>query len=598
MRSVKARKKLRNLGARGGFISAYCVYFMKFRTLFVPCLFSLFCGTASADVKLPQIFGDHMVLQRETGVPFWGWAEPGEKVAVRVGSVTASTTAGQDGKWNVKVNKLVSSNTPVEVRVEGKNKIVLQDVLIGDVWVCSGQSNMEFGVTGEISATEDLPKAAQPQIRFFYVPMAIAPSPAKDVLKVAPTTGHKAGWQVCTPENLTKAAPWMGFSAVGYHFGKDIHAATGKPVGLIGAYWGGSPAQTWMSLEAVQAVPELKVYADEGVESTAALKKFLETRNTELLSKWNTAMDQWITANQAAMEAYLAASQKWVAAAKEAMAAEKALPAQPKPEATKAPRLDSGKNQGLPGGCFNAMIAPLIPYAIKGAIWYQGEANARTQNEAALYRTLFSSLIKDWRIRWGQGDFPFLFVQLANFVPSKNEQPDSWPVLRESQAQTLALPNTGMAITVDIGEATDIHPKDKWDVAQRLALAARHVAYGEEVDFSGPIYKGMKVEGKGIRVQFEHAGGGLRIGVPPEHFHPGEQRAPSTELLGFSIAGADGKFVWAKAKIDGESVIVSSEAVPNPIAVRYAWADCPIANLYNNAGLPASPFRTESSSTK
>jgi len=548
--------------------------------------------TASADVTLPLIFGDHMVLQRDTTVPVWGWANPGEKVTVSAGSVTASATAAQDGKWTVKLEKLPTSETPIEVTVEGRNKIVLKDVLIGDVWVCSGQSNMEFGIAGEISSSEELPKADQPQIRFFYVPMAIAPTPAKDVLKASPASGHRAGWQVCTPKSLIKGAPWMGFSAIGYHFGKDIHAATGKPVGLIGAYWGGSPAQTWTSLEALQAVPALKIYADEGVESTAAFQQFLDTRNTVLLPKWNAAMDQWIKANQAAMDAYLAASQKWVTAARQAALDEKPLPPQPSPETPKAPRLDSGKNQGLPGGCFNAMIAPLIPYAIKGAIWYQGEANA---SNSILYRTLFSTMITDWRTRWGQGDFPFLFVQLANFIPQKTE---NWPALREAQTQTLALPNTGMSVTIDVGEAADIHPKDKWDVAQRLALAARHIAYGEKLAYSGPIYKAMKVEGKQIRIQFEHAGDGLTLGVPPEHFHPGELRTPATELLGFAIAGADHKFVWAKAKIDGESVLVSSDAVPNPVAVRYAWADNPTANLYNQAGLPASPFRTDTDSAQ
>jgi len=556
-------------------------------------------GSVRAEIKMPAVFGDHMVLQRDTGVPFWGWADPGEEVTVSLGSVTATTTAGQDGKWRVKLDKLPACNTPIEVNVRGKNKIVFKDVLIGDVWVCSGQSNMEFGVTGEINAVELMIKADQPEIRFFYVPMAIAPTPAKDVLKASPLTGHKAGWQVCTAESLAKGAPWMGFSALGYQFGKNIHEATGKPVGLIGAYWGGSPAQTWTSLEALQAVPELKVYAEEGVESNATLQKFLDTRNTELLPKWNTAIDQWVGANKTAMDAYLTASEKWVADAKQAMAEEKPLPPQPKPEAPKAPRLDSGKNQGLPGGCFNAMISPLIPYAVKGAIWYQGEANARTTEEAARYRTLFATLIKDWRTRWGQGDFPFLFVQLANFIPPKSDQTDSaWAVLRESQAQTLTLPNTGMAVTTDIGEAADIHPKDKWDVAQRLALAARHVAYGEKLAFSGPVYKGMKVEGNRIRVQFEQVDNGLTIGVPPKHFHPGEQRSAATALLGFAVAGTDGKFTWAKAKIEGDSVVVSSETVPNPVAVRYAWADSPNANLYNKAGLPASPFRAESSFTK
>ena len=242
------------------------------------------------------------------------------------------------------------------------------------------------------------------------------------------------------------------------------------------------------------------------------------------------------------------------------------------------------------------MIAPLIPYAIKGAIWYQGESNV---GQAVEYRTLFPAMITDWRKQWGRGDFPFLFVQVANYYPRKPKPDDSArAMLREAQLKTLSLRNTGMAVTIDIGEGPDIHPRDKWDVGERLALAARYVAYGEKIPYSGPIYKAMKAEGPVLRIQFDHTKGGLAIGVPPEHFHPGEPRNPAAELQGFAIAGADHKFVWAQARIDGETVLVSSDAIPNPVAVRYAWADNPAANLVNKAGLPASPFRTDTDAAK
>jgi len=562
------------------------------RALVLPSLFALTSGVAQANVKLPNIFGDHMVLQRDAEVPLWGWADPGEQVTVSAANQTALATAGQDGKWIAKLKKMAASDTPIEVTVAGKNTIVLKDVLIGDVWVCSGQSNMEFDLSRTSSVADEVPKVLDGQLRLFLVPKAIAPKPAQDI--AAAQLRGEGSWQVCSPDTSVGERTWMGFSGIGYYFGKNIHAATGKPVGMIGSYWGGSPAQAWTSLEALKPVPALKIYTDEGVDSSAVLEKFLETRSTVAIPEWNAAMEKWDIDNKAAMETYVAASKQWVADAKQAVAENKPLPSTPKPVPPRVPRLDSGKNQGMPAGPFNAMIAPIIPYGIKGAIWYQGEANALNP---VLYRTLFPTMITDWRARWGQGDFPFLFVQLANFTPGKSDAAsDKWALLREAQAQTLALPNTGMAVTLDIGEAADIHPKDKWDVALRLALAARHIAYGEEIAFSGPLYKAMTTEAGQIRIQFDHAEGGLVICAPPEHFHPGEPRAAASELLGFTIAGADLKFVPAKAKIDGDKVVVSSEAVPSPVAVRYAWADSPIANLYNKQGLPAAPFRTDTDS--
>ncbi|XHR28036.1 MAG: sialate O-acetylesterase [Chthoniobacteraceae bacterium] len=545
---------------------------------------------ALADVSLPAIFGDHMVLQRDGAVPVWGHADPGEKVTVSAAGASASATAGPDGKWSVRLKNLPPSATPVEVTVQGKNKLTFSDVLVGDVWVCSGQSNMAFGIREDASSKAEIAQANFPQIRFFYVPRAVAPQPAADI-KAAPAGSTQGSWQVCTPESLSK----LGFSAVGYYFGKDIHQATKQPVGLIESAWGGTVAQAWTSLETLKKTP--------GLENLAtAAQKFSENFQTNLeaygpaLEKYKVDLAQWKEANKEALEAYKTALAQWQTDAKQAVAEGK--PAAPKPTPVSEPKAPVSPDQSPnnPTGLYNGMIAPIVPYGIKGAIWYQGESNA---SQAVVYRTLFPAMIADWRGHWAQGDFPFLFVQLANYMARKPEPGDSsWALLREAQLKTLSVPNTGMAVIIDLGEGSDIHPKDKWDVGARLALAGRHVAYGEKLAYSGPIYKALKVEGNQARLTFDHTDGGLTIGVPPEHFHPGEPRTAAPELQGFAIAGADNKFVWAKAKIDGDTVVVSAEGVTAPVAVRYAWADNPEANLYNKAGLPASPFRTDTDEKK
>jgi sialate O-acetylesterase len=547
---------------------------------------------AQADVRLPSIFGDHMILQREMAIPFWGWAEPGEEVTVSVGSVSATATTASDGKWTLRLSTIPQSSAPVEVTVAGKNQIVLKDVLLGDVWVCSGQSNMQFGIGLDTKfGKAEIAKADNPKIRLFYVPMVLAPEVASDIGPVQPDRRDFLGkWVVCSPKNLAGAGLWGGFSAVGYYFGRNIQNSTGQPVGLIMTCWGGTVAQAWTSLEGLKAHPELKAYVDEAEKFRADFPKLLKAYDAAM-GPYTETLKKWTAEHQKEVDAYNAAMKQWESATEQAAAEDKPKP--PKPAALKSPPapVSPMTKNNTATVLFNAMIAPIVPYAIKGVIWYQGESNA---SKAVEYRTLFPAMIADWREHWAQGNFPFIYVQLTSYQARQPEPAESnWAMLREAQLKTLSVPNTAMAVTIDIGDAKEIHPLDKWDVGDRLSLAARGIAYGEKIDYSGPIYRSMKIDGGKVRVQFDHVGDGLTIGVPPEHFRPGEPRSRAAELQGFAIAGADHKFVWAQAEIDGNEVVVSSDAVPQPVSVRYAWGNNPLANLYNQAGLPASPFRTD-----
>ncbi len=494
---------------------------MKRTTLCAVAVFTasaLAAGTATADVKLPAIFGDNMVLQADKKVPVWGTAEPGEKIEVRVSIDQAATTAAGNaasesvmqskeataddkGNWKVVLDALPASDEPIGFVVTGKNKLTIENVLVGEVWVASGQSNMEWPVKAANDPEKEIAEAKFPEIRLFQVTKAVSPkAPADDV------EGH---WAVCNPETVGS------FSAVAYFFGREIQNATSRPVGLIGTYWGGTPAESWTSREKLESVESLK----------------------PLVTNWDTL------------------------AQKEGDEGDKAQ-----------------KNPHHAATLYNGMLEPIIPFAIRGAIWYQGESNA---GRAYQYRTLFPTMITDWRERWGQGDFPFLFVQLANFKQRKDQPADSdWAELREAQSMTLELPKTGQAVIIDIGEAGDIHPRNKQDVGKRLALAAMAVAYDKkDVVSSGPVLKDAKFEDDKAVLTFDHVGGGLE--------------AKGGALKGFAIAGEDRVFKWADAKIEGDTIVVSSSEVKNPKAVRYAWADNPEATLYNAEGLPASPFRTD-----
>jgi sialate O-acetylesterase len=465
-------------------------------------VFTALVTSARADVRLPALFSDNMVLQQEATVAVWGWADEGEEVQVTFRGETAKTKA-QDGKWIVKLSSFKAGG-PDELIVQGKNRIKLKNVLVGEVWACSGQSNMEWPLKSAYQGTNAIAASTNFQLRLFHIPKTRAAEPANDV---------KADWRPAGPESTPD------FSAVAYYFGRDLQQALKVPVGLIETCWGGTPAEDWVSKRVLESNPDYK---------------------RDILDP-----------------------------------------------AFKAAAPATNKNsRPLPTELYNGMIAPLIPYSIKGAIWYQGESNA---GRAKQYRTLFPDMISNWRQDWGQGDFTFLAVQLAPYdkvkkrelsaITAKPEDSD-WAELREAQLlATKVLPKVGMVVITDVGEKDDIHPKRKEPVGARLALAARGIAYGEKIEYSGPISKSTKIAGEKAILSFDHDDGGLE--------------ARGGELTGFAICGPDKKFVWAKAEIDGDNVVVSSPEVSQPVAVRYGWSDFPVVNLWNKAGLPASPFRTD-----
>jgi sialate O-acetylesterase len=497
-------------------------------------VFAILMGvvTAAADVKLPALISDNMVLQQGRQVAIWGTADAGEQVTVSLGEQRESATADANGQWKVHLGPLKAGG-PWEMTVAGKNTVTIHNVLAGEVWVCSGQSNMEFAVWnhgvfgGANNAEQEVAAGNDPLLRLFMVKRAVAGKPQTDV---------QGQWVVASPETVGS------FSAVGYFFGRDLHRTMKFPVGMIASSWGGTEAEAWTSDESLEADPELKVVADSWRQRIADFPHVLEQYEQKL--------------------------NEWEKAAEEAEAGGKV--AVPFPDAPKDPRSHPWRDSGL----WNAMIAPLTPYAIAGTIWYQGESNAEF---AYQYRKVFANMIQQWRTSWGEGDFPFLFVQLANFI-TNNKNPDAWAVLRESQEKTLALPKTGMAVAIDIGDSHDIHPKNKQEVGRRLALAAEGIAYGRKIEYMGPSYKSLHEDKGTLRLRFTHLAGGLVVHGP--------------RLMGFEIAGEDQQFYPAEAKIDGAEVVVSSAKVPKPVAARYAWLDDPKCNLYNKVGLPAPPFRT------
>ena len=505
---------------------------------------------AHAEVRPNPLFSDGAVLQQNAEVPVWGTAKEGEKVTVEFDGQSASATA-KDGKWMVHL-KPHRAGGPFVLKIAGENTLSINNVLMGEVWVCSGQSNMEFRLSGAANAATEIPLADYPKFRMFTVGRKTAAQPVTEV------TGK---WIECSPK--TAAA----FSAVGYFFGRDIHKATGFPVGMIHSSVGATPAQAWTSLSGLAKEAELRPYADVAKRLIANYPAVSAMYPQELadyqgkLKAWN---DEFSAGYSETLKAWTLENQKAKAEGKPAIP--KPTPPQPMPLAPSPP----DGNIGTPTVLYNGMIAPLIPYAIKGVIWYQGEGNAGKWHE---YRTLFPRMIADWREQWGQGEFPFLFVQIAPNV-------QMLPEIRESQLLTLEkTPNTAMAVITDVGNADNIHPTQKEPVGARLALAARALAYGEKIEYSGPVFSGVKIEESHAVLSFKHIAGGLL--------------AKDGDLKGFTIAGTDKKFVPAKAEIRGDTVIVSADQVPQPVAVRYGWSKVPDVNLYNKEGLPASPFRTD-----
>jgi len=503
---------------------------LHFKNIFCISILVLLCQYSDANIKLPAIISDNMILQQNTKAALWGWADPGEQIEIRSSwnMKTVKTVAGADGKWNTEL-ATAKYGGPYTLTFKGRNTIVLNNILLGEVWLCSGQSNMEFTLirqqswmTGVLNAEQEIAQADYPLMRLFTV---------RRNTSAVPLTDLEGTWSICSPSNVGK------FSAVAYYFGKEIMKTTGIPVGLIHSSWGGTPAESWTNRETLESVADFKPIFErfqKAISDSVAAKKLYDDQ-----------FAQWITDS-------ISAKQKGDTIRKS--------PKKPDPV----------KYHQAPAHLYNAMIYPLVPYTLKGVIWYQGEANA---TRAYQYRLLFPALIKSWRQEWNS-EFPFYFVQIA---PFRGQNPE----IREAQLLTYkTVAKTGMAVITDAGDSADIHPRNKEIVGKRLSLWALANDYGQKnLLFSGPVFKSMTKEGDRIRLTFDFAKDGLV--------------AKESVLTEFTIAGADKKFVPAKAVIEGNTIVVWSEDIREPVAVRFGWKNVPRAELYNKAGLPASPFRTD-----
>jgi sialate O-acetylesterase len=480
-------------------------------------------------VKLASLITDNSVLQRNKVINIWGQADNGEMVTVSLGSQTKITYAGADNNWMVKLDPMPAGG-PYELRI---NETLLKNILIGEVWLCSGQSNMGLTVKNAANGLEEIAKADYPSIRLFSVKTAM-----KDTMQVY----CKGNWIECSPKTIGN------FSAVAYYFGRELFNELKIPIGLIQSCVGGTAAECWMD------------------------KRVLESNEVfkPILTNWEEKIKKYPLELSIFKENYNSLIQKWKEDSTTAMNNGKMPPRKPSEP-------DGPGSRNTPSGFYNGMIAPLIPYTIQGAIWYQGEANAKRPHQ---YRKLFSALIKSWREKWGLGDFPFYYVQLPNLNRESEPSKSGWTELRESQLMSLNIPNTGMVTTIDIGESANLHPKNKQEVGRRLALIAESKIYNKKVFCSGPLFKSMKIDGPIVRLTFDNIADGL---IAKE----------SDVLTGFMIASRDKKFLPANAIIEGNLILVWNKSIESPLAVRYAWADDPKGNLYNSAMLPASPFRTD-----
>jgi sialate O-acetylesterase len=621
---------------------------------------------AHANISLPKIFGDNMVLQRSRPIPVWGQAGANEKIAVQFNNQTKISKADKNGKWMVKLDP-ESAGGPFRLVVRGKNTITINDVFVGEVWICSGQSNMEFNVKGVFNADKEIASANYPMIHHFTVPKDISAVPKNDI------TGGE--WKVCSPQTVSD------FTAVGFFFARELYNELKIPIGLIHSSWGGTHSETWTSREAFENSEEFKSMIDgmpllnldslgqvkaEAMQKKLSLIPHAFDNNADATSWKNDSFDDskwpsmklpslWEQRGLDGLDGVV-----WFRKTIEVSSADAGKAAllelsmiddndityvngikvgstnaynDKRKYNIPAGILKAGKNNiavrvedtGGGGGIwgeaddmkitidnkiqtlagewmykieslekvsavgpndyptllFNAMLNPLIPYAIAGAIWYQGESNA---GRAYQYRKAFPLMITDWRQHWQQGDFPFYFVQLASFNSANGNSKDgsTWAELREAQTMTLSLPGTGMAVTTDIGNSTDIHPRNKQDVGKRLAAVALHNVYGKNIEYSGPMYRSMKADGNKIIVSFTHTGTGLMA------------KDKYGYVRGFEIAGSDQQFHYAKAMIEEDHLIVFSEEVTTPVAVRFGWTDdAGEDNLFNKEGFPASPFRSD-----
>ncbi|MDX2081773.1 MAG: sialate O-acetylesterase [Terrimicrobiaceae bacterium] len=663
----------------------------------VLALFAAGIPTLTADVTLPAIFSDHAVLLKSEKVPVWGKADPGEQVTVSVAGKSASAKAGDDGKWTVALDLSEAAPGPFEMTVQGKNQIAIRDVVVGEVWLASGQSNMEWVLNNSTGSSEEVAASANPMLRQFLVKKNASPEPAGEA---------QGEWVVASPQTSGN------FSAVAYYFGKRLQNEVKVPVGIVNATWGGTPSEAWTSREALATVPDLDA-SSERLHSAFSSYQALKKEFVEKMGGWlrETGREDRAGADPSAFAGVDISTEGWVPvqvpgevraeglpdsgavwlrreitipavpatnlglhlpidgfdsvywngkllksttfetfaglgeirrggpfsippsevrpgrnvlairffqpagparisgepkAGGESLTgtwlakAEYELPPVPADKPAPQPIKNPPGPQNIGSYLFNGMISPIVPYAIRGAIWYQGESNA---GRAFQYRTAFPLMITDWRRQWNQGDFPFYFCQLANFQAKKPEPGESaWAELREAQTLTLGLPNTGQAILIDVGESADIHPRNKRDVGERLARIALARNYGKDVAYSGPVYDSVAFENGKAVVRFRETHGGLVAKTLPETYDvqtvahktaPLVRNSPKSQLEGFAVCGSDKVWHWADAKIEGEKVVVSSPQVPEPIAVRYAWSDNPTASLYNAAGFPAGPFRTD-----
>ena len=527
--------------------------------------------SAEEELSIAKIFTDHGVLQRDMPTPIWGEAAPETPVEVRFANQTKTTKSNQQGNWEVRLDPMPANSSPAKLTVSsGSKTITLTDILVGEVWLCSGQSNMGLGLSKATGGEEAIATANHPRLRMFRLAQYpnYDPSEERDV---------KGEWLVCSPDALRNGGSFSevgkGFSAVGFFFGRQLLETLDCPIGLIGSYVGGSPVEAWMSEEALAAYPDKRSQTARRLWNYQKARDGMEKAMAEHAPKLVAWEAEWAARNEAHRKDLAA----WQAASQKAREANKPVPERPKPGPLSRRPLEPNRFPLHATVLFRGMIEPLVPYGMRGAIWYQGEGNCYP-GRAAEYATSFPMMIKDWRGRWGQGDFPFLFVQLPNFAKGK----DDWMTLRESQRLTvMKVPNSAMAVTIDVGDPNDLHPVDKKSVADRLALLARAKVYGEDVISSGPLVQSAKrMEDGQIRLTFLTSPSPLQVGSAGEE-----------ELGGFELAGKDGKFLPAKAKIDGVDVIVWREGL-EPQKVRYAWAPnpFPVANLYNDVGLPASPF--------
>ena len=486
---------------------------------------SWFATPAQAELRLPSIFGHHMVLQRDMENPVWGWAEPNATIKVTFAGETREAKADEKGHWKLNIKSLHGSSHALNLKIEsGNESILLSNIVIGEVWVCSGQSNMQWSVAQSYDPDLEIATANYPNIRMISVPQVGTQELQDD---------FEGQWEICTPATVSQ------FSAVGYFYGRQLHQTLGVPIGLIDNAWGGSAAEAWVKRDVLEEDGRFNTYIQEWVER-------------ERTFDWDKMVADWkVKADQA------------------------------KADGKNAPRYPRNvmAGQHRPGNLWAGVLNPIIGYGIRGTIWYQGESNA---GRAYQYDDLFSLMITEWRKAWGQGDFPFYWVQLADFRDEVDEPVESdWAELREAQSNTLALPNTGQAVIYDIGEGRDIHPRDKQNVAKRLARIALARDYGLQIPYKSPSFKSMEVQGNKAILTFQDVGSTLYT-------------FDVREAVGFVVAGEDK--VWHKAtgKLLGQDKIeVTSPAVETPVAVRYAWATNPVANLMSREGLPVDPFRTD-----